>query len=626
MISDVSITNQYSTEAAAKTASSEATYTNSVMEKGGVGFNNTSTTVKENKNTSKLDELLTKLCAELKIEGLTPEELKNSGILYRISGMNATEIANTSDSELQKIVDCLKAALKDSTVDGKVDIEKAGQLSNKYYVALCTGWNTIEQYKRNSKGEALSARMERFFGLDKKGIKFTELPQAKIEEYLQKYFNQFFVDKIKAAKTLKEKEEIYKKQLQDFGKLLNNTPDSEKAIFKQAISSLCASNRIKGLEAVLKSFDTPEARTDWANSWTVDEIEKVTTSKDVEGNTMKQEEAVACSVAITASSTGEVIDARHHEHHQKAREFFKENKDALAVIKEKEAKNEKLTPEEEALKIKRDNFIVGFKSGEIAGVAIHENLKQEVKAKLLALMNKDAYELPSYKEVMKQVDTYIQKHPEVLAATSKDEVNKLLDKATNGNYSKVSSGSNEPLTPPNTIPQENTSGENGLTGSTHYTAEEIQTKQENIAYIRQSISENSGDNNPIVFTVEKDDNTKLTTAETLSLKNKAYLNASGITDYLKQTGESKFDFAADVFKYFSQMGSTTQDWALNYFASESTTNQNLFLNKIKNSISGMVAAAKEVDLSNFNLYGISVTTQKKIDDIQEKRNLTPETT
>ena len=136
---------------------------------------------------------------------------------------------------------------------------------------------------------------------------------------------------------LKDTAKGEKGQLQTFGLLLNNTPDNEKAIFKKAIESLTAKNRLPGLEAVLKSFDTPAAKTAWANSWTVDEIEKVTTSKDVEGNTMKQEEAVACSVAITASSTGEVIEARHHEHHKKAKEFFEENKDALAVIREKEA-------------------------------------------------------------------------------------------------------------------------------------------------------------------------------------------------------------------------------------------------------------------------------------------------
>ena len=72
------------------------------------------------------------------------------------------------------------------------------------------------------------------------------------------------------------------------------------------------------------------------------------------------------------------------------------------------------------------------------------------------------------------------------------------------------------------------------------------------------------------------------------------------------------------------MGTTTQEWAINYFSNASSTVQNLFLNKISNSVSGMVAAAKEVDLSNFNLYGLSVTTEKKINKIQEQRNFVQE--
>ena len=88
---------------------------------------------------------------------------------------------------------------------------------------------------------------------------------------------------------------------------------------------------------------------------------------------------------------------------------------------------------------------------------------------------------------------------------------------------------------------------------------------------------------------------------------------------MKEAGETKFAFATEVFKKFSNMGSTTQDWAMNYFSNASTTVQNLFLNKITGSVSGMVAAAKEVDLSQFNLIGVSVTTQKQIDKIQEEK-------
>ena len=59
--------------------------------------------VEDKKNTSKLDELLEKLCAEFSKLGLKPEELKNSGILYRISGMNQKQIESATDAQLKQV-------------------------------------------------------------------------------------------------------------------------------------------------------------------------------------------------------------------------------------------------------------------------------------------------------------------------------------------------------------------------------------------------------------------------------------------------------------------------------------------------------------------------------------------
>ena len=102
--------------------------------------NKANASVEEKKNTSKLDELLEKLCAEFSKFGLKPEEVKNSGVLYRISGMNQKQIESANDAQLKQVMDCLKAALKDSVVDGKIDLEKAGKLGNTYFIAVNTGW------------------------------------------------------------------------------------------------------------------------------------------------------------------------------------------------------------------------------------------------------------------------------------------------------------------------------------------------------------------------------------------------------------------------------------------------------------------------------------------------------
>ena len=604
----------YTSQAGQGVQAGKTTYTNSVMTEAAKNAGNTS--VEENKNTSKLDELLEKLCAEFKELGLTPESLKNSGILYRVTGLNEQQIQSLSDAELKQIVDCLKTSIKDCTKDGQINLEEIGSTANKYYVALKTGWDSIEKYKRNQKGECLSERMERFFGL-KEGS-FAKLPQDKIEEYLDRYFNEFFVDKLKKAKTKEEKQQIYKQQLQDFGKLLLNTPDEEKAVFKQAITSLVASNRLKGLDAVLTSFATPQARTEWADSWTVEETKKLALKADVEGNVLSEDEVTEAAAKLTSVKSEEGIKKHHEEFQKDAKAFFEENREALETIAKKEANGEELTEEEKALKLQRDNFYTAVSAGEISGTAMNEIVADAVKREILGNLNKDAYELPNYKEVIKQVTEFVENNPEALTMP-KEEIVKLLDEATNGNYSTVASGSEQTLKAPakTSVNSEDTaSADYGFVTRENYDIQKLQT-------LKQEIASTSEETNP-VFTVEKAASTnnkteKLTTSEVYTLKNSAFRSASNISTYLKEAGETKFAFATEVFKKFSNMGSTTQDWAMNYFSNASTTVQNLFLNKITGSVSGMVAAAKEVDLSQFNLIGVSVTTQKQIDKIQEEK-------
>ena len=421
----------------------QSSFTNSVMTEAAKNAENTS--VEENKNTSKLDELLEKLCAEFKNLGLSPKSLKNSGILYRITGLNEQQIQVLSEAELKQVMDCLKTAIKDCTSEGQINLEKVGATANKYYVALKTGWDSIEKYKRNQNGECLSERMERFFGL-KEGS-FAKLPQDKIEEYLDRYFNEFFVDKLKNAKTKEEKQQIYKQQLQDFGKLLLNTPDEDKAVFKQAITSLVASNRLKGLDAVLTSFATPKARTEWADSWSVEETKKLALKPDVEGNVLSSDEVTEAAVKLTSVKSEEGIKKHHAEFQKEAKAFFAEHKEALEVIAQKEAKGEELTEEEKQLKLERDNFYTAVSAGEISGTAMNVIIADAVKRELLQGMNKDAYELPNYKEVLEQVTEFVENNPEALTMP-KEEIVKLLDEATNGNYSTVASGSDAELKAP----------------------------------------------------------------------------------------------------------------------------------------------------------------------------------
>ena len=621
MVTAISKTEYSSTQAnSAVNKAENSNFTNSIYSNS----NEKNTSVEEKKNTSKLDELLEKLCAEFSKLGLKPEELKNSGILYRISGMNQKQIESATDAQLKQVMDCLKAAIKDSVVDGKIDLEKAGKLGNTYFIAVNTGW-TIEGFKKHNNGVKKSSLLERLkeTGCLKKDATLENTQPEELEKALYDFFDKMLLTPLKNAKSAKEKARIYKGQLQTFGRLLINTPDEEKAIFKQAIATLAADNRLKGLNAVLASFETPQAKEAWADSWTKDELVKVMTTKDVEGNVPTDKNQTAMVAGVFAEKSEQRIKETYSQMSIPAKQFFQENADKLKAIKEKEAKGIELTEEEKELVAQRDLY-KNLYSGAMSGTAINTKVAQENKKEILGTMNKDAYNLPIYREVLKQVNEFVEEHPEALTMP-KEELVKLLDEVTNGNYSTVATNSNAKLKPPYEEKQGTVGHENNQTLEEHN--QDVAQQQATFNRIIANSNDNQANNK---FVVEKNEKVEEKTKSdpksasdffALKLKNKAFRSAENITEYLKETGESKFGFATEVFKKFSDMGSTTQDWAMNYFSNASSTVQNLFLNKITGSFSGMVAAAKEVDLSKFNLVGVSVTTQKEIDKIQDERNI-----
>ena len=607
-----------SNTAAASKVAVENKPVNSVMTEA----NKTNTSVEEKKNTSKLDELLEKLCAEFSKLGLKPEELKNSGILYRVSGMNQKQIEAATDAQLKQVIDCLKAAIKDSVVDGKIDLEKAGKLGNTYFIAVNTGW-TIEGFKKHNDSVKKSSLLQRLkeTGCLKNDATLENTKTEELQKALFDFFNKTLLTPLKNAKSAKEKASIYKGQLQTFGRLLINTPDEEKAIFKQAIATLAADNRLKGLNAVLASFETPQAKEAWADSWSVEELSQTMGAKDVEGNVPTDRDQTAMAAGIFAEKSEESIKETYSQMSEPAKQFFQENADKLKEIKEKEAKGIELTEEEKELVAQRDLY-KNLYSGAMSGTAVNQKVAEESKKEILGTMNKDAYNLPIYREVLKQVNEFVEEHPEALTMP-KEELVKLLDEVTNGNYSTVATNSNAELKAP---AEEKTGVTEIVNTKSENEYKEAQTRQQTLMSQIKANSESAESTFTVDKSVKKETETK-TDKETasdfyaLELKNKAFRSAENITKYLKETGESKFGFATEVFKKFSDMGSTTQDWAMNYFSNASSTVQNLFLNKITGSFSGMVAAAKEVDLSKFNLVGVSVTTQKEIDKIQIERNI-----
>ena len=580
--------------------------------------NKANASVEEKKNTSKLDELLEKLCAEFSKFGLKPEEVKNSGVLYRISGMNQKQIESANDEKIIQIIDCLKAAIKDSIVDGKIDLEKVGKLGNTYFIAVNTGW-TIEGFKKYDNGVKKSSLLERLkeTGFLKSDATLENIKPDELEKALFDFFNKTLLSPLKNAKSIKEKATIYKGQLQTFGRLLINTPDKEKAIFKQAIATLAADSRLKGLNAVLASFETPQAKEAWADSWTKDELVKVMITKDVEGNVPSNINQTSIVAAVFTEKSEESIRETYSQMSEPAKLFFKENAEKLEAIKEKETKGIELTNEEKELVAQRDLY-KNLYSGAMSGTAVNTKVAQETKKEILSTMNKDAYKLPIYREVIEQIYEYFEEHPETLTM-SNEELTKLLDEVTNGNYSIVASNTDAELN----APYEEKQGTVGLENN-----QSLEEHKQNLAQQQTTFNNiitnymNSQSNEKFVVDKKEEHETGIEVSNVMQIniqRNKAFQSVAAIPEYLKASGETTLGFVIDIYKNYGMAGQSIRQWASNKLEEASAAMQKLFLNNegVKNSYYGMMAIASNFDLSRYNL-NLSAPIKKMVDNKQEQ--------
>ena len=541
------------------------------------------------------------------------ENIKTIKNLCEQLGVNANifnncELENLSSRELQNLADAINLAIKRATTDNKLNKEKAIELARKYNTALMSGYNITELKEKENilNGESINARIERFFGLEKGA--FSKLDDAKKTEYIKRYFNGYFQELLtKSKEEGKDLKSVYRLQMRDFGKLLINTPDEDKAIFKAAINSLLADNKLEGVFATKASFRTQKALTAWADSWSVEEKAQLKTPDEL-GKVISDEDLAAIQVEIGEVQSQEGFEKSHNELYEQVKTLLKKVKNG-----------EELTEQEKLLLAAYKPLYAGENIALVQNEIItDENWKNE----FLKQINNDIYEHGAdiYKDVMTQIQNVVEKHPEILEMPQ-EEIVKALDVATNGNYTRVIN--NEEIIAPQTNNDNSSQEYSTPTFRSELANTTSQPNTTNLYNLSNTIKASSDDNKNNTFTIEKEisnnETNKLSSSEVYELKNSAFRSAANIVTYLKETGESKFTFATDVFKKFGEMGSTTQNWAMNYFSNASSTVQNLFLNKITGSVEGMVAAAKEVDLSKFNLIGVSVTTQKQIDKIEEQR-------
>ena len=405
-----------------------------------------SSTSAESTDKTVLDRQFEKLCRRLKRFGITEEDIKKSNILYNVSGLTEEQLEKVPKDKLKKIFDAVESAIKDSMTDKKVNWEKASSLGKDYLVALATGWS-IEGFKKHNNSVKKSTLLER---LIETGClpKDTDIKTASMEELKAaiRKFNHILLGNIEK----KTNERQVKAQLQTFGRLLINSPAEEKELFLEVIKSLYAENRAQGLDAVMTSCETKEAKESLAKKAGKPEyIREITTEpiRDAEGNILNddpvsQEDATEIG-KIIAENQSEADRAEAHKEYDKARDaWYEKNKETLESIQQKIKQAEEngvapeFTDEEKRVLLEKQNFIIGVSSGEFIGTVENINISDEKKEELLDILNRDGFKLPDYKNIIKNIKVFAENNQEKLLTTP-DKLTKTLDKATNGNYTKI---------------------------------------------------------------------------------------------------------------------------------------------------------------------------------------------
>lgn len=582
--------------------------------------NNTSNT--SNSGQRSVEELYNSIAALCTQYGISLVEAKKIGLLERIAGVSQEELLNFSNSEIQKQVECLKAALeKLAKNNGKIDIEEVIKLANDYNTALKTGWTIKGFQKANAaNSEGICERMNRYFGKD-----FTKLSPEERVDLLDRYFGRHFEQ---LEKNGMKPETVAKLQLQDFGKLLINTPDEQKKIFKDAFASLLSRNRYSAAKALFGSFTSEEAKTDCADSMQVDTL-KLAAREDQLGEKMSDEDmtGLASMIAKNQSEKGreETVQSLLEEH----KNFVEENKEILERIAKKVENKEPLTEEEQAVLDKMEHFYTPVMSGQIIGTAGNEIISKAFKENLLAQINRETFDMPNYRKIMERVSEYMEKHPDA-CNMPKDKFNKLMDKVTNGNYSVVvEDAKNNTKTELNApAPVETTVSTPAVQASdntrTVVTSEDVEVSKARAQLIKEQIFQQNTAN-------EKSAETKITSDKKESssqIKDIKICLASGgkaFEEYKKSYGV--FNTVKDVFNNLACASQGIVNKAVQMYSNFSTNVQEIMLKKVDNSgLSQLLKVTKDSTLlavkdETFTNYYATQMVKEKAEAVEEKTQI-----
>lgn len=327
--------------------------------------------------------------------------------------------------KIQKLVDNLKAKKLDITAENLFQ-EACNVIDMK--ILDKNGISLADYKKAVENGEAKSLR--ELLGLQEG----EEVTEEKVAAYAQKVVKEA-QERIKnspnPAEVLKEEIAAQKKQ---FALCLVSTPIEDRAKLMGAIEHVYADNKGSFVKDILLSL-TPEARIEFANQIGLKKIHKWFSSADANGNYCSNDEQIGVIAEIKQYQNADKIKSDETEFMAQAREFFA-REDVIGILNKIKNKEE-LTEAEQAIAKEIETY-TAYSAGSQIGTANSVVLSEESINELLQLMNRDAYELPNYRDVLGQIKSFIENEDNAeYLNLSKEELVKLFDKASNGNYSIV---------------------------------------------------------------------------------------------------------------------------------------------------------------------------------------------
>lgn len=426
----------YNSQTQAAQGSKEVSAPNSVYDAKEVQNNNAKET---NAATPLFDKMLEEVAEQYSKYGVTVEELKKLHLVQLIRGLDQATIDSLNSKEqkvqIKRIRRAIEEALKESIKDGNIDLEKANKLVDSYNIALQTGWNLKEFKKEKSNGynSTLFDVLVKYEALPAGATRENTSPEE-IKAAIQKAVEH----ELGILETGNVDPKKVAEQLKKFGILLDNSPEEDRVYFGEVIKKLHESNKYTAAMVLLHSFTSKAAKRACADNMYGDMVAVCT-------NLDKKETANLTRITTReCSETG--LEKGHKNFNQQRKDWLENNFEAYNTAITKLNNNEELSEEDKQV-IKEYCTLMGISTGEFIGTAENKNISDDFKTEHLSALNKDAYETPVYKEVLENLNTYVQENKDNLEIPSK-ELEELLNNATDNNYNRVATGSSEELKAP----------------------------------------------------------------------------------------------------------------------------------------------------------------------------------